>query len=199
MGFTMNIQIKLLDPKAKIPTRGSYFSAGYDLYTIEEYELKPGERHLFKTGVSTAMPDGVYGRIAPRSGLAYKQGIDVMAGVIDSDYRGEIGVLLVNLGQEPVKFPIVKDGKETAIAQIIFESHNEVYFDKTEVLPESQRNTDGFSSSDRVKVPAPNPPQKSTFDVGLLKQWKEKHWSDRTSHSGYEAAIKEREKQVGNA
>jgi dUTP pyrophosphatase len=96
----MKIQIKLLTPTSKIPTRGSDFAAGYDLYTTETYELKPGERHLYKTGLATAMPDGVYGRIAPRSGLAYKNGIDVMAGVIDSDYRNEIGVVLVNLGQE---------------------------------------------------------------------------------------------------
>ena len=147
----MKIKIKLLHPSAKIPTRGSPFSAGYDLYATEAYTLLPGERYLFKTGIATAMPNGVFGRIAPRSGLALKQGIDVMAGIIDSDYRNEIGVVLINLGQLPVKFPIIKDGVETAIAQIIFENHNEAEFEKTEVLPESKRGMGGFGHSDLHK------------------------------------------------
>lgn len=184
----MNIQIRLLDDKAKIPTRGSDFAAGYDLYTIEQYELKPGERHLFKTGVSMAMPNGVYGRIAPRSGLAYKQGIDVMAGVIDSDYRGEVGVLLINLGQETIKFPIIKDGKETPIAQIIFEIHNEVDFQSVSVLPESKRDVGGFGHTDIKKVDAPKEAS------SLVNKWKSV--GDQTSPSKYETVAKEREKSI---
>ena len=94
----MNISIKKLNELAIIPTRGSEHAAGHDLYATEEYTLKPLERKLFKTGISMAITEGMYGRIAPRSGLAYKAGIDVMAGVIDEDYRGDVGVILINLG-----------------------------------------------------------------------------------------------------
>ena len=91
----MNIlQIKKLNDLAVTPTKGSPQSAGYDLYSIEKYTLKPLERKLFKTGLAMSIPSGMYGRIAPRSGMAFKQGIDVMAGVIDEDYRNEVGVVL---------------------------------------------------------------------------------------------------------
>ena len=97
------MKIKLLSDKAIVPSRGSKYAAGYDLYSVESYELKVGERKAFKTDVSMAIPHGYYGRIAPRSGLALKKGIDVLGGVIDEDYRGELLVILVNLGQENVQ------------------------------------------------------------------------------------------------
>jgi dUTP pyrophosphatase len=86
------VSITKLNKSAIVPTRGSMKAAGYDLYTTEFHVLKPGERKLFKTGLSMAIPSGMYGRIAPRSGLALKNGLDVLAGVIDEDYRGEIGI-----------------------------------------------------------------------------------------------------------
>ncbi len=92
----MNIQIKKLSDKAKIPTQGSKYAAGYDLYAAEEVLVNTMGRKLVKTNISISIPEGYYGRIAPRSGLAYKNGIDVLAGVIDSDYRGDIGVILFN-------------------------------------------------------------------------------------------------------
>ena len=92
----MKIQLKKLSENAIVPTRGSSGAAGYDLYSTEDYILKPGERKLFKTNISVKIPDGYYGRLAPRSGLAFKHGIDVLAGVIDSDYLGDIGVILLN-------------------------------------------------------------------------------------------------------
>ena len=79
----IKIQIKKANDTITTPTHGTDFSAGYDLYSTEEYTLKPLERKLFKTGITVAIPYGMYGRIAPRSGLAYKDGLDVMAGVID--------------------------------------------------------------------------------------------------------------------
>ena len=85
-----------------IPARANKTDAGYDLWSVESYTLKPLERKLFKTGISVEIPEGHYGRIAPRSGLAYKHGLDVLAGVIDSSYRGEIGVILINLSNEEV-------------------------------------------------------------------------------------------------
>jgi dUTP pyrophosphatase len=75
----VTIPFKKLSEKAKIPTQATPSDAGYDLYTTESYTLKPGERKLLKTNISTAIPHGYYGRIAPRSGLAYKHGIDVLA------------------------------------------------------------------------------------------------------------------------
>lgn len=197
MGY-MKIQIKLLNPTAKIPTRGSEFSAGYDLYTTEPYELKPGERHLYKTGISTAMPNGVYGRIAPRSGLAYKNGIDVMAGVIDSDYRNEIGVVLINLSQEPIKLPIIKENKEVPIAQIIFENHNEAEFEKLDTLPESVRGLGGFGSTDNksnVRV-EPSVNKKDVVESeNLIKKWMETP-EHSSQHIKYESMVREREKHL---
>src|ERR1700745_3122895 len=87
-----------------LPTRGSAQAIGLDLYAdVTEargaIEIRPGYRALVSTGIAIALPPGYYGRVAPRSGLALKQGIDVMAGVIDEDYRGEIHALLLNTNQ----------------------------------------------------------------------------------------------------
>ncbi len=196
----MNIQIKLLTSDAIVPTRGSDFAAGYDLYTSDRHELKPGERYLYKTGIATAMPNGYYGRIAPRSGLAYKKGIDVMAGVIDSDYRGEIGVLLVNLSTENWLPELDKNGKLLPIAQMIFEQHSEVYFDKVDVLPESNRGTSGLGHKDTSKQdhkpPTPDPrkaPIKTS--VNIVERWKEAG-DDVPTPQKYEAIAREREKLI---
>ena len=143
------VSITKLESKAIVPTRGSTGAAGYDLCTTEFGILKPGERKLFKTGLSMSIPSGMYGRIAPRSGLAYKKGIDVMAGVIDEDYRGEIGVILINLGQEDVNV-VVGD----KIAQIIFEFYNTVDFVETTGLDNTQRGEGGFGSTDKPSKPA---------------------------------------------
>jgi len=143
------MNIKKLSDKAVIPTKGSRGAAGYDLYAIESHELKPGESKAFKTGLAMAIPENYYGRIAPRSGLAAKHGIDVLAGVIDSDYTGEILVLLVNHGNESVKLPLVKDDKETAIAQIIFESHHTTTFNEVDEITVTQRGSGGFGSTDK--------------------------------------------------
>ena len=146
------MNIKKLSEKAIIPTKGSKGAAGYDLYTIESHTLKPNERRVFKTGISIAIPDGYYGRVSPRSGLSVKCGIDVLAGTIDSDYRGEIMVALINLGQEPVSLPLIKNGMETPIAQIIFQKYEEVVFNIVDDLDITNRGSKGFGSSD-AKLP----------------------------------------------
>jgi len=138
----ITIQIKKLSELAKIPTRGSIFAAGYDLYSTEDYTLNPLERYLFKTGISIAIPQGNYGRIAPRSGLAYKDGIDVMGGVIDQDYRGNVGVILINFGSSEKK---ITNGEK--IAQLIIEPYVSVIFQETDNLPETNRGSGGFGSS----------------------------------------------------
>lgn len=138
------VKINKLNSSAIVPTRGSIKAAGYDLYAIQSYVLKPGERKLFKTGLSMEIPAGLYGRIAPRSGLAFKNGIDVLAGVIDEDYRGEIGVILINLGSEDK--PITANDK---IAQIIFENYTEVDFSEADKLEATSRGAGGYGSTDK--------------------------------------------------
>ena len=153
----MIIQIKKLDDSGIMPTRGSDSSAGYDLYSTEDYVLAYGERRLFKTGISMKIPDGYYGRIAPRSGLAYKEGLDTMAGVIDSDYLGDIGVILINLKKEHFWYEgdkltklegvPVEITKGMRIGQIIFEKHHEVYFHCVDELEQTSRGKSGLGST----------------------------------------------------
>lgn len=83
-----------------MPAKGSAYAAGYDLHALTATKVPARGKALVSTGLAMAIPDGNYGRIAPRSGLAAKHSIDVGAGVIDSDYRGEVKVLLFNLGDK---------------------------------------------------------------------------------------------------
>ena len=90
-----------LSPAACAPVRASSGSAGYDLFAAEEISIAPGSRACIRTDLQLALPPGCYGRIAPRSGLALRAGIDVGGGVVDADYRGEVGILLINDATEP--------------------------------------------------------------------------------------------------
>jgi dUTP pyrophosphatase len=93
----MSLQVKLLSATARAPTRGSAYAAGYDLYASQATVLPARGRALVPTDISIALPGAhTYGRVAPRSGLALKHGIDTGAGVIDADYRGPVGVILFN-------------------------------------------------------------------------------------------------------
>jgi dUTP pyrophosphatase len=112
-----NIKIKLLNEDAKIPTRANLTDAGADLYSSENVEIDTGCRKLISTGIFLEIPEGYYGRIAPRSGLAVKNGIDTLAGVIDSSYRGEVKVALLNTDKD-FSFHIKKGDR---IAQLIIE------------------------------------------------------------------------------
>ena len=96
----MEIKYSKIRPNGKEPFRANASDAGYDLFSTEYLTLEPLERKLVSTGISIEIPEGFYGRIAPRSGLACKKGLDVLAGVIDSGYRGEIKVLLINFNLE---------------------------------------------------------------------------------------------------
>ena len=136
----LQINIKKLSDNAKIPTQGTKLAAGYDLYAAEDVTIDCGTRKLVKTNISMAITTGYYGRIAPRSGLAYKNGIDVLAGVIDSDYRGDIGVILYNTDKD-IDF-IVKKGDR--IAQIIFEACYSINFNETDTLDNTVREDGGF-------------------------------------------------------
>ena len=93
----MEIAFKKLHPAAKAPIKAFTWDAGYDLYACEAMSIPPMGRAAVPIGLSFEIPTGYYGRIAPRSGLAIKKGIDVLGGVVDCQYRGEVKVILVNL------------------------------------------------------------------------------------------------------
>ena len=131
-----------MNTQAILPTRATSGSAGYDLTAIRDDVIEPGCRKLLPIGVAIKLPWGVYGRIAPRSGLAVKKGIQVGAGVIDPDYTGEIHVLLFNHGTENFE---IRTGDR--IAQLIlekFEFHEVIQVDS---INETLRGAGGFGST----------------------------------------------------
>lgn len=137
----MQVKIKL-DPDAQIPLHGTNYSAGYDLYSIENTFIYPHGYKLVRTGVSLeVLSHNCYIRIEERSSLAKKEVI-VMAGIIDQDYRGEIGVLLKNLS--PYKFEIKKGDR---IGQMIFQKFYYVDFLVTTELTKTARGENGFGST----------------------------------------------------
>jgi dUTP pyrophosphatase len=139
----LQINVKKLSDYATIPTQGTKFAAGYDLYAAEDAVVVCGSRKLIKTNISMEITPGYYGRIAPRSGLAYKSGIDVLAGVIDSDYRGDIGVILYNTDKN-IDFEIKKGDR---IAQIIFEACYSATLNTVENLDNTLRQGGGYGST----------------------------------------------------
>jgi len=139
----LQINVKKLSENAIIPTQATYFAAGYDLYAAEDAVVVCGTRKLIKTNISMEITPGYYGRIAPRSGLAYKNGIDVLAGVIDSDYRGDIGVILYNTDKN-IDFTVKKGDR---IAQIIFEACYIATLNNVENLDNTLRQAGGFGST----------------------------------------------------
>lgn len=138
------IQVKLLNDEAKLPTKTNASDAGFDLYSTLDADILPGQRKLLPTGVSMAIPAGYYGRIADRSGNAFNLGLHVLAGVVDSGYRAEIKVLLVNLSDVPVE---IKRGHR--IAQIIITAISNLPIMRVEELDSTDRGASGFGSSGR--------------------------------------------------
>jgi dUTP pyrophosphatase len=136
------LQIVLLNEKAKVPTRAYEWDAGLDLYSTQNIILPPMERIPVKTGISMAIPQGFYGRVAPRSGLAVKKGLDVMAGVVDSSYRNEITVVLINLGKD-----IVEINEGDKIAQMVIERCYSPNIMVVSELEDTDRGQGGFGST----------------------------------------------------
>lgn len=133
---------KRLHPDARLPSRGSERAAGLDLCAVERVTLAPGARAAVRTGLAVAIPVGFYGRVAPRSGLAVRHGIDVLAGVIDSDYRGEILCALVNHGREPFE---IEPGAR--VAQLVVEAIATPEPAWADDLEETERGAGGFGST----------------------------------------------------
>jgi dUTP pyrophosphatase len=129
-----------------LPGYATEQSAGMDLLAAIEAEvvLAPGERRLIPSGIAIALPAGLEAQVRPRSGLALKHGVTVLnsPGTVDADYRGEIGVILINLGQEP--FTIQRGDR---IAQLVIAAHAQARWSVVEVLEDSARGAGGFGST----------------------------------------------------
>lgn len=138
------IHVELVSEDAKMPTRATDGSAGLDMYACQSAVIGAGKRNLVDTGVSIAIPHGYVGLIWPRSGLALKKGLDVGAGVIDSDYRNVIGVLLFNHTDDPYR---VKLGDR--IAQILIQPAVMVQPVQVSSLDQTDRGQAGYGSTGR--------------------------------------------------
>ena len=136
------LKVKILNDTASVPSRGSKSSAGMDLSCDKAFVLQPNERRLISTGLAVTLPVGTWGEIKPRSGLAVSHGIDVMAGVIDQDYIGEIKVLLVNTGNRPLK---CQAGER--IAQMVIQPYAAPNIMVVPQLVETHRGEGGFGST----------------------------------------------------
>jgi dUTP pyrophosphatase len=140
----MSLKIKKLVPHAILPSRATPQSAGFDLYSSEGYVLLPGHRIVVSTGIQVQLPPGVYGRIAPRSGLAVKHGLGIGAGVIDVDYQGELKIVLFN--HDLRNNFVIRPGYR--VAQLVLEYiatpevEEVIEFDQV-----TERGADGFGST----------------------------------------------------
>lgn len=168
----MHIRVKKLDPNAKLPTRRTSNSAGYDLYALEEVEVKPGETVFIHTGLAMEIPEGYFGAIYAGPGLACKHNLRPAncVGIIDEDYKGEICVAIVNDAESVIMshrvlerhdnhFETVEnlpaenaEGTYTIaagerIAQIVIQSHEDIIFDVSDELSDSDRGEGGFGST----------------------------------------------------
>ncbi len=138
----VEIKFKKLSEDAIIPKFSRKGDAALDLHTIEDYQLKPNERHAFKTGLASSFPEGYVLLYRGRSGLAFKNGINPLAGVIDSNYRGEHMAILHNTGTETVE---IKKGDR--VVQAILMKLPDVDVIEVDDLDESIRGENGFGSS----------------------------------------------------
>lgn len=137
------IKIKKVNPNAVIPNRGSALAAGLDLRTTEGVVLAPGKRALLPTGLAFEIPSNSVGLIWPRSKLAAKKGIDVLAGVVDADYRGEVHVSLLNTSEDPVE---LEAGDK--VAQLIVQFCDMSEPVEVEHLSETERGGSGVLDSE---------------------------------------------------
>ena len=138
-----NMKYKKLSKHAKTPIRGSEYAAGLDLFTIESADILPNQRVLLKTGLAVEIPENCAGLIWPRSKLAVKKGIDVLAGVVDADYRGEVMISLLNTSDQTVE---IRRGDK--VAQMIIQKCLLVQPIEVEQLSETGRGSSGVNSSE---------------------------------------------------
>lgn len=141
----VNVHIKLLDPELPAPAYAKPGDAGADLRSRVDFELEPGERALVPTGVAIALPEGYVGLVHPRSGLAIKNGITIVnaPGTVDSGYRGELMVTLLNT--DKTKSFHVQRGDR--IAQLVIQKYEHATFTVVDELKQTERGSSGFGSS----------------------------------------------------
>ena len=138
----MKIKIKKLHPDALIPHYAHSGDAGVDLFTVEPFELEPGERKSIPLGVAMEIPEGYVALMWDKSGLSHKYGIKTFGGVIDSGYRGEIRAGVMNLSDKFFSFE-----KGQKLAQILIQKVERVDFEEVDELSGSERGTQGFGST----------------------------------------------------
>ena len=141
----VNVHIKLLDPELPAPAYAKPGDAGADLRSRIDFELEPGERALVPTGVAIALPEGYVGLVHPRSGLATKNGVTIVnaPGTVDSGYRGELMVTLLNT--DKTKSFHVQRGDR--IAQLVIQKYEHATFTVVDELEQTERGSSGFGSS----------------------------------------------------
>ena len=142
----MKLKIKKTNSDATLPRYIHEGDAGFDLHSTEDHDVGPGEQVLIKTGLQMEIPKGYWGNIRDRSGLAAKKSIHILAGVVDSSYRGEVGIVLVNHGKK--KFEIKKGDR---IAQMIIQPFEFCEIEEIQTISKTQRGKGGG------EVPTNNP------------------------------------------
>ncbi len=141
----MKVQIKRVDKEIELPKYAKKGDAALDLSSAEEHIILPSEKKNIRTGIKMAIPEGHVGLVWDRSGLAAKHSIHTIAGVIDSGYRGEIGVVLVNLGKEEFRVQ-----KGMRIAQLLIQPVADAELEEVSELEETERGASGFGSTDSL-------------------------------------------------
>ena len=136
------VKYKLLSSNAKLPTRATPGSAGYDLYAAENKIIPAGQRTLLTTDLALEMPSTIYAKICALSGLSLRSNIDIAAGLIDSDYVGVLGCVVVNNGDKAFEINI-----GNKVAQVVFSKLEQIRFEKTNELAATARGGHGFGST----------------------------------------------------
>jgi dUTP pyrophosphatase len=144
--IVMVVKFKPLTETARIPKYANEYAAGADLFSDENVTLQPGQRTLVTTNVAMEIPKGWEGQVRPRSGFALKCGVTVLnsPGTIDSDWRGPLGALLINHGQDAVVI-----GKGDRIAQLVIARAPQAHFFEATTLTDTKRGTKGWGSTGR--------------------------------------------------
>lgn len=142
--MTSPLLVRKLKATAKLPTRGSDGAAGYDLYAVDSGVILPNKQAVVGTGLAMTIPENCYGRIAPRSSLAVKYSVGILAGVADRDYTGEYKVVMFNHGETPYTYDV-----GDRVAQLIIEQITTPHVVEVEELSMSIRGEGGFGSTGR--------------------------------------------------
>ncbi|HIH37542.1 dUTP diphosphatase [Candidatus Woesearchaeota archaeon] len=138
----IQVHIQRIDKDIDLPSYAHPGDAAFDLRSREEKTIMPGELVIIKTGLKMEIPEGYFGNIRDRSGLAAKHGLHCLAGVVDSHYRGEVGVVMTNLGKEA--FTVEKNMR---IAQMLIQKVEHAALQETDEVSETKRGEGGFGST----------------------------------------------------